>query len=59
MRILDPMTVSGPRQVDPERKVLWRQSVLIGDDSDESLVEISKTKNKFYIIAYNSGTMMY
>lgn len=31
----------------------------IGIDLDPSLVEISKTKNKFYIVTYNSGDSQY
>jgi|LauGreDrversion4_2_1035121.scaffolds.fasta_scaffold1185567_1 hypothetical protein len=53
MRQLGPMHVSGPKLVETERQVLWRQSMVIEGDFDESIIEISKTKNKFIIVAYN------
>lgn len=43
--------VSGQNLIDQERIVLWKQHAFIGQDKDESVVEISKTKNKFYIVA--------
>jgi hypothetical protein len=53
------MHVSGPKLVEPERQVLWRQSIVVDGDIDESIIEISKTKNKFIIVAYNQGTLRY
>lgn len=32
---------------------------MIGDDIDESTIEISKTKNKFYIISYHLMSMRF
>jgi hypothetical protein len=53
------MVVSGPKLVDQKRTVLWRQQAVIGDDFDESLVEISKNKHRLFIIAYHSMTFRF
>ncbi|TNV85814.1 hypothetical protein FGO68_gene11385 [Halteria grandinella] len=59
MRLLPPMIVSGPKLVDSDRVVLWRQQAMIGDDLDESLVEISKNKHRMFIISYHSISMRF
>ena len=59
MLLLPPMIVSGPKLIDIERVVLWRQQALIGDDLDESLIEISKSKNRMFIISYHSISMRF
>ena len=47
------MQVSGPKLVEVERVVLWRQSIIINGDMDESMIEISKSKHKFFIVQLN------
>ena len=59
MQTLVPMQVSGPKLIEQDRQVLWRQTTLLSDDLDDSLVEISKSKNRFYVVAYNSGSLKY
>ena len=59
MKNLVPMKVSGPKLIENDRKVIWRQATVIGDDLDESLVEISKTKHKMFIVSYNSGSLRF
>ena len=59
MKTLVPMQVSGPKLIETDREVLWRQTTILQDDIDESLVEISKSKNRFYIVCYNSGNLTY
>lgn len=59
MQLLPPLVVSGQKLIDSDRVVLWRQQALLGDDFDESLIEISKTKNRLYIIQYHSTAMRF
>ena len=56
MLLLPPMQVSGPKLVDSARQVLWRQTAFLGNDFHESVVEISKTKHKFFVISFNQAT---
>ena len=32
---------------------------MLNGDLDDSLVEISKSKHRFYVVTYNSGTLKY
>ena len=59
MKKQNPMPMSGKQIIDGNRKVLWRQNYYIGMDNDQSIVEVSKTKNKLYIVAFNTGTKKY
>eukprot|EP00347_Sterkiella_histriomuscorum_P024470 403331004 len=49
-----PLKVFGKKLIENNRKVLWRQDVMIGQSiqKEDSLIEISKYKNKFYIVQY-------
>ncbi|CDW78144.1 UNKNOWN [Stylonychia lemnae] len=47
-----PMKVSGRKLIDDDRKVLWKQNKKIADDEFESTIEISKAKNKFYVVQF-------
>ena len=49
-----PMIVSGPEQVDKNRVILWKQYAYFGSDPlNKYLIEISKNKHRFFIIAHN------
>ena len=50
-----PLNVTGSETVDRDRVVLWKQYAYFGIDPDTKfLIEISKTKHKFFIVAMNS-----
>lgn len=50
---MTPLKVFGKKLIENKRKVLWREDVLIGkSEPEDSLIEISKFKNKFYIVQY-------
>jgi hypothetical protein len=42
-----------------DRTVLWRNLCMIGEDFIECVVEISETKTKFYISAFDCMTENY
>jgi hypothetical protein len=46
-----PIPVSGPVIVPNERVVLWKNVCKLGNECRECIVEMSKTKMKFYIVA--------
>ena len=45
------MEVSGPVLPEKERKILWRNLCMIGPMHIECVVEMSRTKTKFFIVA--------
>jgi len=47
----NPIPVSGPVPVPAIRTVLWKNVCKIGNECRECIVEMSKTKMKFYIVA--------
>jgi hypothetical protein len=51
MQQLDPISVTGQSLITQDRRVLWKNVCLIGDEVRECIVEMSKTKHKFYIVA--------
>ena len=42
--------MSGQVLLTQDRQVLWKNVCLIGDDTRECIVEMSRTKLKFYIV---------
>jgi hypothetical protein len=50
MNQLEPIPVTGQHLLTQERLVLWRNVCLIGDEMKECIVEMSKTKLKFFIV---------
>ena len=54
MQKYKPLNVSGPDPIDNNRVVLWKQYAYFGSDPDTKfLIEISKNKHKFFIVAMN------
>lgn len=47
------MLASGPVLLPSDRKVVWRNLCMIGPQYIECIVEFSKYKNQFYILAYD------
>jgi hypothetical protein len=53
-----PLKVFGKKLLEDNRKVLWRQDAMVGSSDgnnelpEDSLIEISKYKNRFYITQY-------
>lgn len=45
-----PIPISGPIEVPKIRKVLWKNVCMIGVEKRECIVEMSRTKTKFYIV---------
>jgi hypothetical protein len=52
MRRMKPMKVEGKVIPDDNRRVVWRQMFKIPGDHEESDIEVSKFKNKAYIVAH-------
>lgn len=46
----------GRHNLPNERKILWKNICIIGDDRRECIVEFSYIKLKFYIVAYDLET---
>ena len=51
MAMMEPIPVSGQVVLTDKRKILWKNVCLIGQELRECLVEMSRTKLKFYIVA--------
>ena len=51
MAMMDPLPVFGQMVLPSNRKMLWKNVCLLGNDKRECLVEMSQTKLKFYIVA--------
>jgi hypothetical protein len=47
----EPIPISGPKEVPAERKVLWKNVCMLGLEQRECILEMSRTKTKFYIVA--------
>jgi hypothetical protein len=47
----EPIPISGPKEVPQQRKVLWKNVCQIGVERRECIVEMSRTKTKFFIVA--------
>jgi hypothetical protein len=54
-----PIPISGQVILTENRKVLWKNPCIIGNDQRECLVEMSKTKLKFYIVALDLQSQKY
>ena len=54
MQKYKPLVVSGAEAIDGSRVVLWKQYAYFGSDPDTKfLIEISKNKHRFFIVAMN------
>ena len=47
----EPIPISGPKEVPAERKVLWKNVCMLGLEQRECILEMSRTKTKFFIVA--------
>ena len=47
----EPIPISGAKLLPMDRKVIWKNVCLLGELSRECIVEMSYTKNRFYIIS--------
>ena len=47
----EPIPISGPKEVPPGRKVLWKNVCMLGLEQRECILEFSRTKTKFFIVA--------
>ena len=54
-----PAVIQGQNQITLNRKVVWKNVCVIGEDERECLLEMSKTKLKFYIIALDMAIVKY
>ena len=60
MQKYKPLTVSGQESIDNNRIVLWKQYAYFGSDPDTKfLIEISKNKHRFFIVAMNMTNNAY
>ena len=55
----EPIPISGPRDVPAERKVLWKNVCMIGHEKRECIVEMSRTKTKFFIVGLDLEIQKY
>jgi hypothetical protein len=55
----EPIPISGPREVPLPRHVLWKNVCMIGIEKRECIVEMSRTKTKFFIIALDLEIFKY
>ena len=46
----EPIPISGPREVPTQRRVLWKNVCMIGVEKRECIIEMSRTKTKFFIV---------
>ena len=56
MQQKEPLIVMGRHNLPNNRKVLWKNICIIGDDRRECIVEFSNNKLKFYIVAHDMQT---
>ena len=52
----EPISVQGQTAITTDRKVVWKNACVIGEEQRECLVEMSRTKLKFYIVALDLET---
>ena len=55
----EPIPVAGAVVVPQQRRVLWKNVCLLGDEQRECMVEMSKNKLKFYIVAVDLAIFRY
>ena len=48
-----PIPISGAKEVPASRNVLWKNVCMLGIEKRECIVEMSRTKTKFFIVALN------
>lgn len=49
----EPLRISGPKIIADEREVVWKNLCKIGLECRECIVEMSYTKTKFFIVAFD------
>jgi hypothetical protein len=55
----EPIPISGPREVPFARRVLWKNVCMLGIEKRECIVEMSRTKTKFFVIALDLEIFKY
>ena len=54
-----PAVVQGQNQIPLTRKVVWKNVCIIGEDQRECIIEMSRTKLKFFVIALDMAIEKY
>jgi len=55
----EPIPMSGPKLLTNERKVLWKNVCMLGEEKREFILEMSTTRHRFYIVALDLEIVKY